>query len=128
MRAQATVIRHTFAAAALLVVCGHHVSAQDARVERQTVRSGVEAVQLVINVKGKDGEAPKVLKREDFRLTENGIEQTLTQFLAEQPSATMSRFTLGYTSSTPKIVRKIEVKVRGFRKRITRTLQPETGP
>lgn len=93
--------------------------------ERQTFRSGVEAVQVVINVKGKDGEAPKVLKQEDFRLTENGIEQTLTQFLAEQPSPTMSRFTLGYTSSSPKIVRKIEVKVRGFRKRITRTLQPE---
>ena len=118
-------IRPTLAAAVLLVVVGHHVSAQDAHVERQTFRSGVEAVQFVINVMGKDGKAPKALKREDFRLTENGIEQTLTQFLAEQPSATMSRFTLGYTSSSPKIVRKIEVKVRGFRKRITRTLQPE---
>ena len=103
-------------------------NAADGTVKRQTFRSGVEAVEVVINVMGKDGAPPKTLARDDFRLTENGVEQMITAFLEEHPSSTMTRFTVGYTSSHADIVRKIEVRIRGFRKRIKLTFQPEVPP
>jgi hypothetical protein len=110
---------------ASILCCARNGSAQDTSRAQPTFRSGVEVVEFVINVMGKAGETPRKLAREDFRLTENGIEQMLTTFAVEHPSATVARFTLGYSSMSPHIARKIEVKIRGIRRKITRTLHPD---
>jgi hypothetical protein len=99
--------------------------ARDGSADRQTFRSGVEVVEFVINMMGKPGEPLRKFQREDFRLTENGVEQPLTSFAIEHPSATSARFTLGYSSSSASVVRKIEVKIRGVRRKIKRTLKPD---
>jgi hypothetical protein len=110
---------------AVILSCTRVAHAQDGSVDRQTFRSGIEAVEFVINVMGRAGDAPRKLQREDFRLTENGVEQPLTTFAIDHPSATVARFTLGYSSSGARVVRKIEVKIRGIRRKIRRTLQPD---
>jgi hypothetical protein len=109
----------------VILSCACMGYAQDGSVPQQTFRSGVEVVEVVINVMGKAGDEPKKLQQQDFRLTENGIEQALTTFAVDHPSATVARFTLGYSSSSSRIVRKIEVRIRGFRRKIKRTLQPD---
>lgn len=113
----------------LFVVLAGSGSAQQADIETKTYRSDVEMVQVAINVSGKDGAAPKALVQSDFSLTENGVAQVITVFLVEQPSPTTSRFTLGYASKASQTNRKkIEIRIRGFKKPITRTLSPAKLP
>lgn len=115
-------------ALAVALTAGQGVVLRSQAPEPQVFREGVEAVHVTIHVSGRNGRPPRLLQRSDFRVSENGKEQAITVFASEQLSESTRVFTIGYTSRTPATTkRKVEVRIRGFRKRITRTLEPEAA-
>ena len=108
----------------LLGVLQVHVAAQEAADDKKVYKRGVENVQITINVAGKAGAPPKPLTQADFQLTENGVRQTITTFMVSQLSPT-TRYVVGYTSTRPSVRRKIEVRVKGFKKPITKSIPPD---
>jgi len=84
------------------------------------VKSGVEMRSITILMRSKDDGPPRQLVQRDFTVTENGVKQPISLFVKSSIDPTTDRYQLGYpiASSNSGERKRIEVRIRGIRKRI----------
>jgi hypothetical protein len=87
---------------------------------RTIVKSGVEVRTMTITVHGNLGRPPRRLIQEDFTVFENGVRQPISLFVKNTDDPKAPRYQIGYpvTPSAPGDKKRIEIRIRGFRKKI----------
>jgi hypothetical protein len=85
-------------------------------------RSGVEVVRGR-NIQNGRGRAPRRLTREDFEIKQNGVLQPIDVFEVFALTPTRFCYEIGFSSTIPAAVKKrtVEIKVRGYSKKIKST-------
>jgi hypothetical protein len=111
------------AVVAALIVAAAPLGARQDRSFDSVFRSGVEVVRGRITVNGRNGRPPKDLVPDDVEILQNGVRQTITVFERFVLNPSQTCYEIGFSSSTPAFVKKrtIEVKVRGYSKRLKST-------
>ena len=101
-------------------------AAQDPPIE-SVFRNGVEVVRGRITQSGRGN---KRLVKEDFEITQNGVVQEIDVFEMFVLSPTRTCYEIGFSSTTPAAVktRTVEIKIRGYAKRIKSTYTITESP
>ena len=104
----------------LVLILALFLGAQAPDVQQLTLKSGVEVRTMTITVHGKLGRQPRLLVQEDFRVFEDGLPQPISLFVKNTDDPKAPRYQIGYavTPSAPGQKKRIEIRIRGFRKKI----------